>query len=211
MWATRHAESISAWLNSWLPPGVHGARSECSSADAFWKVTIEVDAHRADGTNLALLSLDQKQCFDRLHISMLHELASRAGLPPAAFHALRLYARLDRFLFIDGQPIGHVISGDNLCGIPQGCPLAALFCNLTSAAWEIHLNHVVPQFTCLSYLDDRLCFASDAKLFEQVLAATAEIDAAFGPELNKSKCAWAATKQKPRHAGARLRELSYCT
>ena len=68
--------------------------------------------------------MDQKQCFDRLNLSQLEKLATAIGMPGMCIGALALYARLERHLFLDGQPTGHVISGSILRGILQGCPLS---------------------------------------------------------------------------------------
>ena len=160
-----------------MPSGLYGARVANCPADATWRVMFSVDDHRRHNADFHLLAMDQKQCFDRLDLDQLHRVASATGMPSACLHALSLYGRLERHLFIDGQPTGYILSGDGIRGVPQGCPLACHFCNLTSWLWHLELQHHLPSVTGISFLDDRLVFTSgDLTLLDRVLDVTKVVD-----------------------------------
>lgn len=184
LWARRAARHTSLWLHRYMPPEIYGARPGTSAADAAWDLQLDVDEHRTQRRQLYVMTMDQKQCFDRLSLASLHQLAVALGFPRQALHALNLYARLQRFLWIDGQPTGHILAGHGLRGIPQGCPLAVHFCNCTSWAWQLFLQFKCNGVRCCSFLDDRLLRATIITTIVDALAATALVDAASGALLN---------------------------
>ena len=193
-WARRIARHIAIWMDRFMPPEVYGARPNKSAADAAWDLALDVDLHRVDKTELIVATLDQKQCFDRLSIEQLIALARCIGMPSACCHALLLYKRIERHLFIDGQPTGHVIFGNHIRGVPQGCPIAVNFCNLTSWAWQLSIRRLGLPVKCGSFLDDRLLRSSvGAQPLADAIKATKAIDDCFGAELNTKKSRWGGT------------------
>ena len=98
-----------------------GARSSRSTA--------EVEDNRLAGTDLVILSVQQKHCFDRLSVERLCELGLKLGMPSAALKALEAHATAQRFLFIDGQPTGFVIEGSWMRGVLLRCPLSVRWCD----------------------------------------------------------------------------------
>ena len=113
-----------------------GAVPSLGAADQLWTIQSLLDDARCGRRPPAfLLSLDQEKCFDRLHIDMLREIVVQLGLPGCEI-SLNIYACLSRLLFVDGQPsdVSTRLHGDGTTGIPQGCPLACFFCNLTAIA-----------------------------------------------------------------------------
>jgi len=181
IWARRHARSISDWIDAYLPQGAYGARPGRSAADCSWRLQCAIDSHRRRRQPAYVLFLDQRQCFDRLSISQIRKPCQRPNCPPELFKARDTYARLRRTIMIDGAPMGHILDGPNIDGIPQGCPIAAMLCTLVSAAWEESLRMQLQTGLFLSYLDDRaiLCHSvSDlntairlTKAFDDCLAA----------------------------------------
>ncbi len=116
------AAFVGTWMAARMPPEVADARKGNSACDACWRFALLVDHARCSGVPLHCLAMDQKQCFDRLDLSQLQKLAHAVGVPKMCIGALALYARLERHLFLDGKPTGHVISGELLRGIARGCP-----------------------------------------------------------------------------------------
>ena len=117
--------------------------------------------------------------FRELDIANLRAIAVKLDMV-ALQHALSLYARLTRLLFVDNQPSDVWIQGDNLVGIPQGCPLACFFCNLSSIAWHVACERAVPNAKSYSYLDDRLALCGSWRELNDVLVATQHVDTALG-------------------------------
>ena len=85
---------------------------------------------RITDKDLTIVTLEQKQCFDRLQLASLRELAPRLGRPRLALKALEAYAHLERYLFIVGQPTSMLIRGGDLRESHRGCALSVHFCNL---------------------------------------------------------------------------------
>ena len=112
-----------------MPPSILVARP--CAADGAWELLMDVDECRVHDQDLTILTLHQKQCFDRLQLASLRELGSRLGTPRLALKALE--AQLERYLFMDGQPTSMLIRGGDLRGVPQGCALSVHFCIL--AGW----------------------------------------------------------------------------
>ena len=111
---------------------------------------------RVNDQDLTILTLDQKQCFDRLQLASLRALGSRLGMPRQAQKALEAYAQLERHLFIDGQPTSMLIRGGDLRGVPQECALSVHFCNLVGWAWNVCMKRELPHVGTNAYLDDML-------------------------------------------------------
>lgn len=176
LWARRISRHASIWLDRHMPPEVYGARVGAPAADAAWNLGMAVDASRHEGEQLIVVALGQKQCFDRLCIDRLEELATIAGFPTACRNALHLYRRLRRYLFTDGQPTGH---GKHLRGAPQGCPLAVHLCNLTSWAWPLAVRRSL-DVMCASCLDDRLLYGTSSENLKQAVEITSTIDTSVG-------------------------------
>ena len=174
---------------SWWPPGLYGARRGRSAAMAANMACLLLeDAKLGNVRARHVLALDQAKCFDRLLCPAIAELVRQAGLPDVFLVPLRHYANLRRTLFIDGCITPFVIHGINSCGIPQGCPLSAFYCNLVAAAWERQVLRAGPQLSAFTYLDDRPSIGDDALQFESALQASDDLDKALGPALNMDNC-----------------------
>jgi hypothetical protein len=154
--------------------------------------------------SLDCLAMDQKQCFDRLDLAQLERVAVVVGMPLPGIRALGLYRHLKRHLFLDGQPIGHIICGPNQRGIPQGCPLSVHWRNLTCWLWQLRLREDCPRLDVASFLDDRLLSSECIHDLDVGLGSTASVDAAFGAELNVRKTKWATTSLSPASPGPLL-------
>ena len=98
---------------------------------------MDVDESRVNDQDLTILTLVQKQCFDRLQLASLRELGTRLGTPRLALKAFEAHAQLERYSFIDGQPTSMLIRGGELRRVPQGCALSVHFCNLAGWAWNV--------------------------------------------------------------------------
>ena len=122
----------------------------------------------------------RNNAFDRLDLSQLEKLATASGMPGMCIGALALYARLERHLFLDGQPTGHVISGTFLRGIPQGCPLSVHWCNLACWLWHVRLKLECPGLDAANFMDDRLLSSGDVLDLDAGLLCTAGVDAICG-------------------------------
>ena len=114
-----------------MPPPIFGARPCAAASDGAWERLMDVDESRVHDQDITILTLDQKQCFDRLQLA--REPRSRLGMPRLALKALEAYGQLERYLLIDGQPTSMLIRGGDLRGVPQGCAWSVHFCNL--AGW----------------------------------------------------------------------------
>ena len=57
---------------------------------------MDVDESRVNDRDLTILTLDQKQCFDRLQPASLREPGSRLGMPRLALKAFEAYGQLER-------------------------------------------------------------------------------------------------------------------
>ena len=181
-WATRQARSISSWVDPYLP----------AAADCSWKLQLALDDAKVQRRCRVVLSLGQRQCFDRLDIGRIRQLCTRIGCPAQVFVALDMYASLRRFVMIDGLPTGHLLDGHAVGGIPQGCPLVAFFCTLVSSVWEAYLAQL-PNCLAMSYLDDRIMIVDDGATMCEATRLTQDIYVCFGCELNAKKCAWGST------------------
>ena len=189
LWAKRKAKHLNEWLATFRPHGMSGALTSVGCQDVLWEVLGDIeDARSGRCRPLFVLSLDQCKCFDRLHIDTLDYIQRHCnlGLDPV----LNLDRDLSRLLLVDGQPSSVWPQGGNLSGIPQGCPLATFFCNLTSLAWHRTVqrtigNHGGKHF---SFLDDRLALVHSWAAVGDVLRATQALDLALGPDLNIRKC-----------------------
>ena len=137
---------------------------------------MDVDESRVNDQDPTILSLAQKQCFDRLELQSLRELGSRLGMPRLALKALEACAQLERYLFIDGQPTSMLIRGGDSRGVPEGCALSVHFCNLAGWAWNVCMkrnSHMsVPTLT----LTIDLVSADSCHLLPRALEITKQLD-----------------------------------
>ena len=51
-----------------MPPLIFGARPCAAASDAAWELLMDVDGSRITDQDLTTLTLDQKQCCDRLQL-----------------------------------------------------------------------------------------------------------------------------------------------
>ena len=181
------------------------------AADCVWIFAAKVDDTRSGpDRSHVFASLNQQQCFDRLIIGTIRQVCNEMGFPPMINHVLALYARVSRSLHIYGEPTGWIIAGNNSCGIPQGCPPAAMLCSVTSACWESLLTQRHPDIEAHSYLDDRLLHGGQQGA-AAALDSTREIDDAFGSKLNDKKSKWGSHQIRPPQAPRQLRSLTFAT
>jgi len=210
LWAKRVARHTGIWMDQFMPESLTGARRGVSAADAAWKLLASVDQHRVAKTRLHVMAMDQKHCFDRLDVSQLRRLATAVGMPTSCLHALELYCSLERHLFLDGQPTGHILRGNNSRGIPQGCPIAVHFCNLATWAWHLEVVRDCPRVMPASFLDDRVVrTTAPIDVFEAVIETTARVDGYFGALFNRKKSVWSSTVARPRDAGPVLAAFDF--
>ena len=208
VWASRHASHISRWMSIWAPKGLRGAMPGRSAATTAWEAAGRVDAVRAgDICPQCIMVLDQRQCFDRLHTKNFVAIAKTLGID-ALEHALEIYLELERHLYIDYSPTKWVLKGKGLTGIPQGCPLACVICNLSAIVWLHEVEKAIEKTpeddaVAFSFLDDRLVFAPDWKILNDIFEATKKVDLTLGPELNLKKCSLAFAKPM----GSKLRKV----
>ena len=188
-WAKRLVKGTAPAAESWWPPGLFGARKGRSAAMAANLACLLVEeAKLGMSSPRHVLALDQAKCFDRLLLPAIAALVREAGLPDIYLLPLRHYATLRRILVLDGCVTPFVIHGANGCGIPQGCPLSAFFCNLVAAAWERQVRRVGSELSVFTFLDDRIIIASDCQQFEDAMLVSDRFDEALGSSLNMSKC-----------------------
>ena len=70
-----------------MPLSIFCARPCAAASHGAWELLMDVDESRVDDQDLTILTLDQKQCFDRLQLASLRELGSRLGMPRLALKA----------------------------------------------------------------------------------------------------------------------------
>jgi hypothetical protein len=187
LWAKRLAHHLVRWLSTWKPDGLSGAVIGVGCADVLWKVTEALNDALVGITDTRyVLSLDQEKCFDRLHLPMLQRVCHHLGLDSCC-NVLTLYAGINRLLFVDSQPTTVWLAGNNTTGIPQGCPIACFFCNLTSILWHRMCQNVAPHTVCYSVLDDRLAIAKSWADLDVIYRNTLALDVTLGPALNVRK------------------------
>ena len=80
MWSRRVARHTGIWMDRWMPPSIFGARPCAAASDGAWELLMDVDESRVDDQDLTILTLDRKQCFDRLQLASLGEHGSRFGM-----------------------------------------------------------------------------------------------------------------------------------
>ena len=207
LWARRRAFHLAFWFNRWAPPGLFGARKKVGASDAASLGSLRVEGARLGASGpLHLASTDMEKYFDRLLLPTLRELARMAKLDPSLFAVLDLYSSLRRQIFLDGCPTQFILSGAGSCGVPQGCPLACFFTNLVAAALDAHMR-LVPGVELITYLDDRIFFASSSDVLEQALSSARVFDVACGCSCNLSKSCYACLNSQPGLLGAILRGM----
>ena len=198
VWARRHAVLLNEWMATWKPTGLSGAVKNSCCPDVLWELQMALNkAYTGDAPTAFVLSMDLEKCFDTMDIGNLNRISQHLGLDACA-HALRNYGRLSRLLFVDAEPTNIWLEGIHIQGIPQGCPLACILCNLTAAAWHKQCEAADPSAKLFTYLDDRFALTSSWKQLEAILLATAELDKALGPSLNILKCACGALGKRRR-------------
>lgn len=190
LWAKRHAARLSEWLNPWAPSGVVGARKTRAAQDTAWHVQLALEHAKIYGrhSNFNLVSLDAEKYFDTLNIDALKQAVTSAGLPQIYIDVLTLYTRLEKHVFIQGQPLGVVlVPSDDTQGVPQGCPLACSYTVLLGALWHRKITEVAPQVDAKVYLDDRILMGGSRGELELALHATKRFDDAFNSKMNVDK------------------------
>jgi len=208
LWAKRHSASLNKWLEAAKPKGLSGAVAGVSCPDILWEIQNSLGKARTGADAAAfLLSMDQEKCFDRLDIENLRAVAIKLEME-ALQHALNLYEQITRLLFVDNQPSDVWIQGSGLVGIPQGCPLACLFCNLTAIAWHVTCERAAPGSKTYSYLDDRFALCPSWRELNTLLVATQHLDLALGPSLNLGKTHRGVAYRHGGHRPALPRDLS---
>ena len=198
MWSRRVARHTGTWMDRWMPPPLFGARPCAAASNGAWELLMDVDESSVNDQDLTILTLDQKQCFDRLQLASLRELRSRLGMSRLALKALDAYAKLERYPFTDGQPTSMLCRGGDLRGVPQGRALSVHFCNLAGWAWNVCMNRELPHVRASAYLDDRLVSADSCDPFPRALEITKQVDDNFGAVLNSKKSSWTSTKLPSR-------------
>ena len=98
------------------------------------------------------------------------------------------YRSIVRFLSVAGEATEIILCGPNACGVPQGCPIAAVLGNLAAVAKHNTCLRVAPTQpnAYYSYIDDRLSLNTSWRVVQQILDTTQRLDASFGPDLNAS-------------------------
>ena len=191
IWGRRHASRVNSWMETWAAEGLLGALPHRTAAAAAHRATVQIDRAKAKlRDRLFVLTLDQSKCFDTISLDTLETVANHLGATPLQT-AVANYRKLSRHMFLGGEPTpfvihSHIVGG--LAGIPQGCPLAPILCNLLGHAWILQMRRTIPHATCLCYLDDRLLLADSWSDLDKGLAATILFDKATGPTLNHQKC-----------------------
>ena len=79
LWSRRIARHTGIWMDRWMPPAILGARPCAAASDGAWELLMDVDESRVNDQDLTILTLIQKQCFDRQQLQSLRELGSRLG------------------------------------------------------------------------------------------------------------------------------------
>ena len=186
-WARRHAAHINHWIAQHRPAGLTGATCDRAACEAIWHTHGLIQQARAGKRSpLYILSMDLAKCYDHLDLGVLDGICSTIGFVGGRA-AVANYKRLQRVLFVDGQPSDVVLEGKGIRGIPQGCPIACALCNLYGMAWHDAVSKAVPAAITHTYLDDRLVAADSWDQLASVMVATAAVDRCFGPQLNLKK------------------------
>ena len=68
-------------MDRWMLPSIFGARPGAAASDGAWELLMDVDESRVNDQDFTILTLDQKQCFDRLQLASLRGLGLRLGMP----------------------------------------------------------------------------------------------------------------------------------
>ena len=193
-WARRHATSINEWMALWCPSGLMGAMPSRSAASASQRAAHAIDLARTRlGAEVYVLTLDQSKCFDRINLDALEAIVQKCNIQSLRV-GLHIYRQLSRIMFLHGEPTAYVLknpTANGLIGIPQGCPIATIYCNLLAVVWLHRMQAILPHATAFSYLDDRMILASSWSDLDAALQATIALDRSVGPELNAGKCACA--------------------
>ena len=80
MWSRCIARHTGIWMDRWMPSSIFGARPCAAASAGAWELLMDVDESRITDQDLTILTLDQKQCSDRLQLASLRELGSRLGM-----------------------------------------------------------------------------------------------------------------------------------
>ena len=186
LWGKRHSKSLTTWLASWCPKSVRGAMPGSGAADVATELTLRIDQTRAKlKSSMYLMSLDQSQCFDRIGLVNLLKILDVLDLQ-ICFQVVENYSNLVRHVFTDGQPSDIFIEGDEIAGIPQGCPFATFLCNLQGVIWILSVQRETSA-SATTFLDDWICEGKSWTDLESVWAITLKLMKAFGPYINVGK------------------------
>ena len=211
LWARRHAAIAAQWLHGWAKPTIVGGRTGYAAQDTTWQL-LELVENSTSGRKppAFLMSLDQRRCFDRVHLSTLREVVHLLRLPGIFSDVLEHYGAVRRHLFIGSAPSCYLLEGPHSCGIPQGCPLACFFANLMAICWCEMAHRADKSAFVRAYLDDRIVASQSEAALEKILIDTKILDRAFGPVINVTKSARAIVAPKGRrwiHCSGSLSEL----
>ena len=107
------------------------------AADVATELTLRIDRIKAGFENTGFfMSLDQSQCFDRIGLVNLLKILDKLDLQ-ICFQVIANYSTLVRHIYTDGQPSDIFIGGrgNEIAGIPQGCPWSMMFLSLILRPW----------------------------------------------------------------------------
>ena len=209
MWSRRIARHTGIWMDRWMPPSIFGARPCAAASDGAWELLMDIDESRVNDQDLTILTLVQKQRFDRQQLASLRELGLRLGMSRLALVALEAYGQLEIYPFIDGQPTSMLMRGGDLREFPQECALSVHFCNLTGWAGNLCMKREFPHVRTNAYLDDRLVSADSCDPLPRNLEITKQVDDYFGAVLNSKKSSWTSTKLPSRRRKKLCKLIDY--
>ena len=156
IWSRKHAHALLKWLNSWAPPSLVGSRRGFSANTTTQEVAGIINRARA------------------------------GERPPLVEYILEVYSGLGRQLWIDGAPTSSILQGEDACGIPQGCPAACFFANVSAMIWLQVVSN--PRLQIFAYLDDWLLLSSSWQDLEEAMEKTEAVCAMLGSTINTAKC-----------------------
>ena len=187
LWARRWAQHLGAWMHTWAPKGLVGARIGEFAADTTQHVTNLINQANA-GTSVddavCILTLDQSKYFDKMSLPMLGKLCDKVGFHQGAIF-LDIYARLQRQIFVDSTPTPHVLYGPHACGIPQGCPMSCVFANFVACYWLYSCSGC--DCEVIAYLDDWLVIGKTWCGVDRAFTITRRICEVVGSRINITK------------------------
>ena len=130
------------------------------------------------------LSLDAAKCFDMIHRVQAVDQCRNLGMDPMVLRGLvGMWCGATRHVAMAGylDPVGF--SSAN--GVPQGCPLSALVCNVVVHHWAQCVGYTGAQ--PWAYIDDRYVLARSAACLAQAWRASCDWEREQKWVLNVSK------------------------